>query len=35
MVMPIKMLQGRNLPPKVPVLDKVPFLPFDGEGAKV
>ncbi|MGC8171590.1 oligopeptide ABC transporter permease [Staphylococcus equorum] len=24
----------RNLPAKIPVLDKIPFLPFDGEGAK-
>ena len=24
----------RNLPAKIPVLDKVPFLPFDGEGVK-
>ena len=23
----------RNLPAKIPVLDKVPFLPFDGQGA--
>ncbi|MBF7019097.1 ABC transporter permease [Staphylococcus sp. 18_1_E_LY] len=27
-------VQSRNLPPKVPVLDKVSFLPFDGEGAQ-
>jgi oligopeptide transport system permease protein len=27
-------VQNRNLPPKVPVLDKVSFLPFDGEGAQ-
>ena len=24
----------RNLPAKIPVLDQIPFLPFDGEGAK-
>lgn len=27
-------VQNRNLPAKIPVLDKVSFLPFDGEGAQ-
>ena len=25
-------VEERNLPAKIPVLDKIPFLPFDGEG---
>lgn len=27
-------IEHRNLPAKVPVLDKVPFLPFNGEGTE-
>ncbi|WP_436860972.1 oligopeptide ABC transporter permease [Staphylococcus caeli] len=27
-------VERRNLPAKIPVLDQVPFLPFDGEGAQ-
>ncbi|WP_432813798.1 oligopeptide ABC transporter permease [Staphylococcus canis] len=27
-------VERRNLPPKVAILDKIPFLPFDGEGVE-
>ncbi|MDW4016474.1 ABC transporter permease [Staphylococcus saprophyticus] len=27
-------VERRNLPAKIPVLDQIPFLPFDGEGAQ-